>query len=109
MKVYDETVGCKPRCPEDQKYNWYKKECECKDHKKIIKDDVCVAPCVGYGVFYKHDKCVCKSKDQVYVEHVGCKDRCDGDAKYNWYKKTCECKDGYVSVSRDDLPLGISC
>jgi hypothetical protein len=89
--LYDEVKGCQPRCPADQKYSWKKKECECKDYKKIIKDGVCVAPCVGEGYFYKHGHCYCKAKDQEYDATVGCKNRCAGDAKYNFYKGECEC------------------
>ena len=64
-QVYDDYLGCKPRCPDDQKYNWHKKECECKDYKKILKDGVCTEPCKGDGYFYKHDKCYCKDKEEV--------------------------------------------
>ncbi|KAH8168619.1 hypothetical protein LIA77_11883 [Sarocladium implicatum] len=94
-EVYDEVKGCQPRCPADQKYNWKKRECECKEYGKIIKDGVCVAPCVGEGYYYKHGQCYCKSKDQEYDALLGCKNRCDGDAKYNWHTSKCECPKGY--------------
>ncbi|KAK0390104.1 hypothetical protein NLU13_3677 [Sarocladium strictum] len=92
-QVYNKGKGC--QCKHGEEYSEEYKKCipDCPYGKKYNGKE-CAPICKGDDVIYKQDQCKCTKPSQYYDETYGCKNRCDGDATYDWHKKECKCSYG---------------